>query len=62
MKVRHADECGNPAQNPCLVMAGILVDGLRLHGTRNASAEVFDIVQRSFIVPSWPPPRGDGTC
>ena len=62
MKVRRVDQGDNPAQNPCLVMAGILVDALRLHGTRKASAVIFDIVQRLFIVPSWPPTRGDAIC
>lgn len=60
MKVRRVDQGGTPVQDPCLVMVGIPFDVL--HGTRKASAEVFDIVQRLFIVPSWPPPRGDGTC
>ena len=60
MKVRRVDQGGTPVQDPCLVMVGILFDVL--HGTRKASAEVFDIVQRLFIVPSWPPTRGDGTC
>ena len=60
MKVRRVDQGGIPVQDPCLVMVGILSDVLP--GTRKASAEVFDIVHRLFIVPSWPSTRGDGTC
>ena len=60
MKVCRVDQGSNPVQDPCLVMVGILFDVL--HGTQKASAEVFDIVQRLFIVPSWPPTQGDRTC
>ena len=60
MKVRRVDQGGSPVQDPCPVMAGILFDVPP--GTRKASAEVFNIVRRSFIAPSWPPTRGDGTC
>lgn len=60
MKIRRVDQGSSPVQDPCPVIAGILPDVLP--GTRKASAEVFDIVHRLFIVPSWPPTRGDGTC
>ena len=48
MKVCYVDESGNTAQDPCLVMVGILVDSLRLHRTQKEFAEVFDIVQGLF--------------
>ena len=48
MKVCYVDESGNAAQDPCLVMVGILVDSLRLHRTQKEFAEVFDIVQGLF--------------
>ena len=48
MKVCYVDESGNTAQDPCLVMVGILVDSLRLHRTQQEFAEVFDIVQGLF--------------
>ena len=48
MKVCYVDESGNTAQDPCLVMVGILVDAARLHRTQKEFAEVFDIVQGLF--------------
>lgn len=60
MKVRRVDQGGSPVQDPCPVMVDILFDVLP--GTRKASAEAFGTVRRLFIVPSWPPTRGDGTC
>ena len=48
MKVCYVDESGNTAQDPCLVMVGVLVDSLRLHRTQREFAEVFDIVQGLF--------------
>ena len=60
MKVRRVDQGGSPVQDPCPVMVGILFDVLP--GTQNASAEVFDFVQRLFNVPTWPSTRGDVTC
>ena len=48
MKVCYVDESGNTAQDPCLVMVGILVDSARLHRTQKEFADVFDIVQGLF--------------
>ena len=48
MKVCYVDESGDIAQDPCLVMVGILVDSARLHRTQLEFAEVFDIVQGLF--------------
>ena len=42
-------KAANTAQDPCLVMAGILVASLRLHRTQKEFAEVFDIVQGLFV-------------
>ena len=49
MKVCYVDESGNTAQDPCLVMVGVLVDAARLRKTRREFAEVFDIVQGLFV-------------
>ena len=48
MKVCYVDESGSIAEDPCLVMVGILVDSARLHRTQKEFAEVFDIVQGLF--------------
>ena len=48
MKVCYVDESGNTAQDPCLVMVGIMVDSLRSHRTQQEFDEVFDIVQGLF--------------
>lgn len=48
MKICYVDESGNVAQDPCLVMVGILVDSARLYRTQKEFAEVFDIVQGLF--------------
>ena len=48
MKICYVDESGNTAQDPCLVMVGILVDSARLHRTQKEFADVFDIVQGLF--------------
>jgi Protein of unknown function (DUF3800) len=48
MKVCYVDESGNSAQDPCLVMAGILTDAYRLNRTREEFVEIFDRVQSLF--------------
>lgn len=48
MKVCYVDESGNSAEDPCLVMVGILVDAMRLHRTREAFGQIFDVVQNLF--------------
>jgi hypothetical protein len=44
VKVCYVDETGNTAQDPCLVMVGILVDAYRLNRTREEFADIFDEV------------------
>lgn len=51
MKVCYVDESGNLDSDPCLVMAGILVDAARLNRTRQEFGEIFDAVQRLFAEP-----------
>jgi hypothetical protein len=48
MKVCYVDESGNTAQDPCLVMVGILVDAQRLNRTREEFAGIFDEIQSLF--------------
>lgn len=48
MKVCYVDETGNTAQDPCLVMVGILVDAHRLNRTREEFAGIFDEIQALF--------------
>jgi len=48
MKVCYVDESGNAAQDPCLIMVGVLVDSVRLNRTRQEFSEIFDAVQALF--------------
>jgi putative DNA methylase len=48
MKVCYVDETGNTAQDPCLVMVGILVDAHRLNRTREEFVGIFDEIQGLF--------------
>jgi len=48
MKVCYVDESGNDANDPCLVMVGIVVDAYRLNRTREEFGEIFDTIQRLF--------------
>lgn len=48
MKVCYVDESGNAAEDPCLIMVGVLVDTVRLNRTRKEFAEIFDAVQALF--------------
>ena len=48
MKVCYVDESGNNANDPCLVMVGIVVDAHRLNRTREEFGEIFDEVQGLF--------------
>ena len=48
MKVCYVDESGNVAQDPCLVMAGVLVDSVRLNRTRQEFSDIFDAIQELF--------------
>lgn len=49
MKACYVDESGNRAEDPCLVMVGIVVDVHRLNRTRAEFIEIFDDVQRLFV-------------
>jgi hypothetical protein len=49
MKVCYVDESGNQAEEPCLVMVGIVVDAARLNRSREEFAEIFDVVQSLFL-------------
>ncbi|HWQ37092.1 MAG TPA: DUF3800 domain-containing protein [Burkholderiales bacterium] len=48
MKVCYVDESGNDSNDPCLVMVGVVVDGHRLHRTREEFGELFDQIQGLF--------------
>ena len=48
MKVCYVDESGNTAEDPCLIMVGILADATRLNRTRQEFAEIFDTLQGLF--------------
>lgn len=48
MKVCYVDESGNTAQDPCLIMVGILADAARLNRTRQEFSNIFDDVQSLF--------------
>lgn len=48
MKICYVDESGNQDQDPCLVMAGIVVDAVRLNRTREEFREVFEVVETLF--------------
>jgi len=48
MKVCYVDESGNDANDPCLVIVGIVVDAYRLNRTREEFGEIFDDIQQLF--------------
>jgi hypothetical protein len=48
MKICYIDESGNNADDPCLVMVGIVVDAYRLNRTREEFADIFDEIQGLF--------------
>ncbi|CAB3395123.1 DUF3800 domain-containing protein [Kyrpidia spormannii] len=51
MKLCYVDESGNPTQDPCFVMVGILVDAHRLNKTREEFSWYFNQVRDLFTEP-----------
>lgn len=48
MKICYVDESGAAAQDPCLIMVGVLVDSVRLNRTRVEFSEIFAEIQSLF--------------